>query len=73
MWMTVPSGWLLMIVCQNEMAVLNADPARSAGSVLVLVHFSVFVNDLGDRIESDCACKILSLKMPPELGGSTDV
>lgn len=50
--MTVLSGWLLMIVCQNEMVVLNVDPPRSAGSVLVLLHFNLFVNDLDDSIEN---------------------
>lgn len=50
--MTVPSRWLLMIVCQNEMVVLNVDPPRSVGSVLILLHFNLLVNDLDDRIES---------------------
>jgi len=50
--MTVPSGWLLMIICQNEMVVLNVDPPRSVESVLILLHFSLLVNDLDDRIES---------------------
>ena len=41
-----------MIVCQNEMVVLNVDPPRSVGSVLILLHFNLSVNDLDDRIES---------------------
>lgn len=48
----MPGRWLLMIVCQNEMVVLNADLPRSVGSVLILLHFSLLVNDLDDRIES---------------------
>lgn len=48
----MPSRWLLMIVCQNEMVVLNVDPPRSVGSVLILLHFNLLVNDLDDRIES---------------------
>ena len=48
----MPSGWLLMIICQNEMVVLNVDPPRSVESVLILLHFSLLVNDLDDRIES---------------------
>lgn len=47
----MPSRWLLMIVCQNEMVVLNVDPPRSVGSVPILLHFNL-VNDLDDRIES---------------------
>lgn len=54
-----------MIVCQNEMVVLNVDLPWSVGSVLILLHFSLFVNDLDDRIE--CAYKIDLLKMPPKL------
>lgn len=50
--MPVPSGWLLMTVCQNEMVVLNVDPPRSIRSVLILLHFSLFVNDLDDRLET---------------------
>ena len=41
-----------MIVCQNEMVVLNVDPPRSVGSILILLHFNLSVNDLDDRIES---------------------
>lgn len=63
----MPSRWLLMIVCQNEMVILNVDSPRSVGSVLILLHFNLLVNDLDDRIE--WAYKIDSLKMPLELGG----
>lgn len=61
--MTVPGGWLLMIVCQNEMVLLNVHPPRSVGSVLVLLHFNLFVNDLDDRIES-VLTKLIHYKCP---------
>lgn len=48
----MPSRWLLMIVCQNEMVALNVDLPRSGGSVLILLHFNLLVNDLDDRIGS---------------------
>lgn len=61
----MPSGCLLMIVCQNEMVVLNVDLPWSVGSVLILLHVNLFVNDLDDTTE--CAYKIDLLKMPPKL------
>lgn len=64
----MPSRWLLMIICQNEMVVLNVHLPRSVGSVLFLLHFNLLVNDLNDRIQ--CAYKTDSLKMLLELGGN---
>lgn len=48
----MPSEWLLTIVCQNEMVLLNVDPPWSVGSVLILLCFNLFINDLDDRVDS---------------------